>query len=883
MLSKLDPPETGRAVVTRSRLIDRLASAAQGQITLVTAPAGAGKTTLLRSWLAAGRVPGLPVWVGLDAADREFGTFWSYVLAGLERVGLALPSEAEIEPDATPVHRLAAALYGRAEPIVLVLDDADVLAGSAVPEELDFLARHAGSALRLVLAARGDPQIHRLRHRLDGSVTDIRADDLAATEAEVREVLALHGVTPSDECVRAVLRRTGGWMAGVTLTALAAVERSGAAGPGREDDRAVATAADADIADYLDAEVLALLPAADMQLLLQVGLVEHVPGALAAELSGRPAARQALDDLGRRTSLVQRCRRHDDCQRIHPLLVGLLGTRRSTASSRRLHRRAGEWCASGDRSVDAAVHLATAQDWPEAAAALVNGYAVAHLVGGPRARRLLAAFAGMPPDSRGAQSAVVLAAAAVARRDAEVAAKQLGRAEELVDDVPPDRAGALALALAVAGAGLARLSGDADRAMDARAALDRATAEIEAGGGSAGAESRTTVLAEVGAALLRAGRLDAAAAMLAEDLAEDAAAGPPSFAAVRSVLTGRAALVEALRGHLTVARELAERAGAAPADLDGADGRRRRHGPVEALAALAWVAVETGAAAEADQPADRAAGGDDPVVPAVLGLVRARSLRAAGQPDQALSVLAATRHPTGRDAPPAWLDGMLVAATAAVWTASGRPERALQELADAGHGGPDVCLETARAHLASGEVERSTEEVAALLRRGDLALGVRVEAWLLRAEAALARRDRKVAEQAADRALRTASEQRLLRPVLEAPPQLRGLLQAAGPDMVGSRRGTGSGRGRRPGVGSRGASPPLPAPTPGRPVVVEPLTAREQEVLGYLSALLSTEEIAELMFVSVNTVKSHVRGILRKLGAPRRNEAIRRARELQLV
>jgi len=267
----------------------------------------------------------------------------------------------------------------------------------------------------------------------------------------------------------------------------------------------------------------------------------------------------------------------------------------------------------------------------------------------------------------------------------------------------------------------------------------------------------------------------------------------------------------------------------------------------------------------------------------VLGLVRARSLRAAGQPDLALSVLAATRHPAGREGPPAWLDGMLVAAAAGVWTASGRPERALRELAEAGHGGPDVCLETARAHLASGEVERATGEVAALLRRGDLTLGVRVEAWLLRAEAALAGQDRKVAEQAADRALRTASEQRLLRPVLEAPPQLRGLLRAAGPDVVGSRRGTGAGRGRRPGVGSRGASPQLPAPTPGRPVVVEPLTAREQEVLGYLSALLSTKEIAELMFVSVNTVKSHVRGILRKLGAPRRNDAIRRARELQLV
>ena len=83
-----------------------------------------------------------------------------------------------------------------------------------MPEELDFLARHAGPALRLVLASRGDLQVHRLRHRLDGSVTDVRAEDLAATEAEAREVFALHGVTLPDECVRAVLRRTAaGWPA----------------------------------------------------------------------------------------------------------------------------------------------------------------------------------------------------------------------------------------------------------------------------------------------------------------------------------------------------------------------------------------------------------------------------------------------------------------------------------------------------------------------------------------------------------------------------------------------------------------------------------------------------------------------------------------------
>ena len=63
----------------------------------------------------------------------------------------------------------------------------------------------------------------------------------------------------------------------------------------------------------------------------------------------------------------------------------------------------------------------------------------------------------------------------------------------------------------------------------------------------------------------------------------------------------------------------------------------------------------------------------------------------------------------------------------------------------------------------------------------------------------------------------------------------------------------------------------------------EALSTRETEVLRYLGEMLSTEEIAATMFISVNTVRTHVRNILRKLAAPRRSDAVRRARELQLV
>lgn len=69
----------------------------------------------------------------------------------------------------------------------------------------------------------------------------------------------------------------------------------------------------------------------------------------------------------------------------------------------------------------------------------------------------------------------------------------------------------------------------------------------------------------------------------------------------------------------------------------------------------------------------------------------------------------------------------------------------------------------------------------------------------------------------------------------------------------------------------------------GEELLIESLTPKELEVLGHLQELLTTEEIAETMFVSVNTVRTHVRNILRKLGVTRRYAAVRRARELGLV
>jgi LuxR family maltose regulon positive regulatory protein len=71
--------------------------------------------------------------------------------------------------------------------------------------------------------------------------------------------------------------------------------------------------------------------------------------------------------------------------------------------------------------------------------------------------------------------------------------------------------------------------------------------------------------------------------------------------------------------------------------------------------------------------------------------------------------------------------------------------------------------------------------------------------------------------------------------------------------------------------------------TPTRPLGVDPLTERELIVLRHLRSMMSTTEIASMLCVSANTVKTHVKNVYRKLGVGRRRDAIRRAQEVGLI
>jgi LuxR family transcriptional regulator, maltose regulon positive regulatory protein len=91
LATKLHIPRTRPGFVARPRLVDRLAPAQAGELTLVCAPAGFGKTALLADW--ARRDPRPVAWLSLDDADNDPVRFWRHVAAALDTVRPGSPTE----------------------------------------------------------------------------------------------------------------------------------------------------------------------------------------------------------------------------------------------------------------------------------------------------------------------------------------------------------------------------------------------------------------------------------------------------------------------------------------------------------------------------------------------------------------------------------------------------------------------------------------------------------------------------------------------------------------------------------------------------------------------------------------------------------------------
>ncbi|MFK0110800.1 LuxR C-terminal-related transcriptional regulator [Streptomyces sp. NPDC091217] len=848
----------------RPRLADHLDQALDRPLTIVDGAAGAGKTLLVADW-AAGL--GQPVaWLTVEAADQGSGRFWAYVLHALHETGTPLPAGVSGPGDAARVdHRLltriADTLNRRERPAILVLDDFDRLAAPDAAEQLEFVLHHAGDGLRLVLVTRSEPLLPLHRYRSAGAVTEIRNAELAFTTEEAAELLARHGLRLPTESVRGLVERTGGWAAGLRLCALAAQQSADPETYLKEFE-----AGHSMIAEFLLAEVLKAQPAETQDLLLRVSVLDCFCPGLAEALADCGGVEARLAELHGQNAFVEDL--GHSWYRLHPLFAEILRVHlraRSPGLEPELHLRAARWLRDSGAIPEALAHGAAAGDWEFTAGALVDDLALGRLIAGPPADDVTELFSRMDSAATGAAADLVRAARELSGPDLGLGLAHLGHAEEnLSDGTSAARrlSGALLEALA------ARLTGAPGRAEQAMSAALRLRREVPAQLLAKHPELTALLLCHVGSARVWAGRFDDARAVLTEVLATpcDTASALP-----REDALAHLALIDYLDGW--IGRAESQALAAAAARYPGGE-----HAPGAGLAqlVLAAVAVDRDEPERArtllDEVAGPGSGLPDPVTEAARALATARLLLALGD-SRAAATAAGPAVPALTPSP--WAEAHTALAASAAHLAEGRPETAGRALDDLPcQDEPGYAAELAWARFAAGRQEEAVAAAERLCTTDRAGPGVTVRATLVRARAAAEAGDTGAAGKLLARALLDARRDRLRRPFLDAGPRIRRLLEA--PPLHGLTAGWLLGDGCAPG-GGRGAGEEPPVP------VVEELSAREREVLTRLAQLMSTQEIAADLYVSVNTVKTHLKSVYRKLGVGRRGDAVRRARDRGLL
>ena len=872
LASKITAPGVPDWAVQRRRITELIAEGTRWcPLTVLTGPAGAGKTMALALWAAT--EPGPITWVSLDEFDNRLGVFWSYVVAALRRSGVAVPSPAatrEQPGDDLFVLRLTAALAAQERPVTLVLDDMHLLTEPAVLKELDFVLRNAGAGLRLVVTSRMDPLLPLHRYRVAGQLTEIRAGDLAFSMDEAGLLLARHGCTLTPDMVERLTVRTEGWAAGLRL---AAISLGAHPDPGQFVTELAAE--DSALTGYLVDEVLSTQPPEVREVLLCTSILDQVSADAAVELAGDERAPGILWALAHANAFVQPI--GSGWYRYHTLFAEILRLKLRHEYPDRvsaLHQRAARWYGRNGLLTDAVRHVSQAGDWPLAAGMVIDQLAIGELIE-PRGGQCLAGeFAGMPLGQAwtGPQPHLISAAMALSAGRPESCLAALDAADAMLADFPADQETTSRLAAAVIRLTAALRAGDPMAAAWAASRAELMLSRIPRGKLARHPDLSRRVLSGRGAVELWCGHLGEAAHVFEAGLTEAPSAAEYEHAG----WVGQLALVEALRGRLRRAERLAGLTGAVA-------GEPRPPGPGRdpaALVALAWVHLQRNELPQTRRclkEADAALGDrPDKLIGAVAYLVAAGGALAEGRTAVAVQIISKAR--SGWPVPP-WLDQQLSLVESRACAAADDIQGALAAAELASRGSSlEGAVTLAHAWAAAGNSGRAQRALAPVLAAvGGVPDRVRLQARLVDARLSYANGDGARGRRSLASALRLAEREQLrlpfvaerswLGPVLRRDPELAGPHRCLLAEVLGHEQPA--------------AAAATPDQAPG--LVVEPLTEREREVLVHVSGMLNVAEIASEMHISVNTVKTHLRNIYRKLATAHRGEAVRRARQLKLI
>ncbi|MDO9571887.1 MAG: LuxR C-terminal-related transcriptional regulator [Hydrogenophaga sp.] len=355
--TKFQAPAPVASQVLRERLCDAICNSA-GQLVLVRAPAGFGKTTaMVQARERLEREGVATVWLTLDRADNDASRFLSGLDEAVTRMGLESPERSGRDA----VQSLAQADI----PFALFLDEFETVHEAAVLGLVREIAEHLPRRGRLVVGSRSLPPLGLARLRVRGQLTEIDADRLRFTLADATTFFDQRRaqVLSADQLFR-LHQKTEGWIAALWLASMALNRDVDAA-----DFVERFSGSNRAVADYLAEEVLARQPPPVRQFLLRTSLLRQLDASVCAALNPRLDCATLLEQLDAEHLFLTPVAGEQRTWRYHSLFADYLRAqleRERPDEVARLHLAASGWYESQGRPVPAIDHAIEGGDFPHA-------------------------------------------------------------------------------------------------------------------------------------------------------------------------------------------------------------------------------------------------------------------------------------------------------------------------------------------------------------------------------------------------------------------------------------------------------------------------------------------------------------------------------------
>jgi LuxR family transcriptional regulator, maltose regulon positive regulatory protein len=370
LATKFYVPPARANLVNRPRLLNKLKTALNYNLVLVSAPAGFGKTTLVSEWVRQVQPEINIAWLSLDEGDNALVRFLEYFISAMQNFqpnigmkALSFLNSNEKPPIESILIMLINDLTTIPQDFILILEDYHFVTSPDVHSALNFLLERMPPRMHLVIVTRLDPSLPLAHFRGKGMVLEIRADDLRFTIGETSSLLeVLDGPSLSSDDLKALNTRTEGWAVGLKMAFLSL----------REEKHILRFIADFTgshryIMDYLAEEVLLRQTESVQEFLLQTSILERLNASLCNAVTKRTDSREIMLELERANLFIIPLDMAQEWYRYEHLftdfLQRLLREKHGQPLVSDLHSRASHWCEENNYPDDAINHALSAHDW----------------------------------------------------------------------------------------------------------------------------------------------------------------------------------------------------------------------------------------------------------------------------------------------------------------------------------------------------------------------------------------------------------------------------------------------------------------------------------------------------------------------------------------